>query len=168
MNEDVAVTEPELEPAIYFGAIVAGALSLLPYISLLFFIVYIVGALAAVWFAINKRGQFLTYKDGAKLGFLSVFYGVMGAVIVVDIIWQFFDYQLWQKQNSDFLLSILNLFASPSTLDAMKVGMAQNASKPFAWYVIIVQVIAGAICAAIFAAPSGLLGVKLFQGRAAR
>ena len=168
MNAEVTRTKPEIEPAIYFGAVVAGVLSILPYISLLFFIVYIAGALAAVWFATKKSEQFLTYKDGAKLGFLSVFYGVMGAVIVVDIIWQFFDYQLWQKQNGDFLLAIFNLFANPSTLDAMKVGMAQNASKPFAWYIIILQVIVGAICAAIFSAPSGVLGVKLFQPRAVR
>jgi hypothetical protein len=163
----VSRPKPELELAIYFGAIIAGGLSLLPYISLLFFVVYIVGALAAVWFAIKRSGQLLTYRDEAKLGFLSVFYGVMGAVVIADIIWQFFD-QLWQKQNGDFLFAIFNLFASPSTLDAMKMGMAQSASKAFAWYIIIFQVIVGAICAAIFAAPAGVLGVKLFQRSAAR
>jgi hypothetical protein len=50
----------------------------------------------------------------------------------------------------------------------MKMGMAQSASKAFAWYIIIFQVIVGAICAAIFAAPAGVLGVKLFQRSAAR
>jgi hypothetical protein len=94
----VSRPKPELELAIYFGAIIAGGLSLLPYISLLFFVVYIVGALAAVWFSIKRSGQLLTYRDGAQLGFLSVFYGVMGAVVIADIIWQFFDYQLWQNR----------------------------------------------------------------------
>jgi len=33
---------------------------------------YLVGAFAAVCYAVNKQGQFLTFKDGAELGLLGV------------------------------------------------------------------------------------------------
>jgi len=33
---------------------------------------YLVGAFAAVCYAVNKQGQFLTFKDGAEVGFLGV------------------------------------------------------------------------------------------------
>ena len=160
-------SKPELEPAIYVGAATAAIVSLLPYVNVFLITAYVIGALVAVWFAIRKRGQRLTYKDGAKLGFLSVFVGVVAAGIIFDIIWQVFEYQLWQKENAALMLGIFRRIVSPSTADTMSLAMAQNAEKPFAWYMFLVQLIAGAVFCGLFAVPSGLLGVKIFQGKSA-
>jgi hypothetical protein len=159
--------KPDLEAAMFAGAIAAAIISLLPYVNVVLITAYVIGALVAVWFAVKKQGQRLSYKEGAKLGFFSVFFGVTAAAAIFDIIWQVFDYQLWQKQNTAMMLAIFRSFASASTVDTMSVAMSQNAEKPFAWYIFVVQLIAGAIFSALFAMPSGLLGVKIFQPRAA-
>ena len=90
-----------------------------------------VGALVAVWYATAKGGQVLQFKDGAKLGFLSTFFGSMAAVVLVDLIWAFFDYQMWQRQNGELMLALFGSFASPTTLEVMKSAMAENATKAF-------------------------------------
>jgi hypothetical protein len=160
-------TKPELESAIYAGAIAAGIVTLLPYVNVFIITAYVVGALVAVWFATKKRAQQLRMKDAAKLGFLSTFFGIVAASVVVDIIWQFFEYQLWQKQNTALLLAICRSFFSDSTVDTMSLAMAQNAEKPFAWYVFLFQLIGAALFSALFAMPAGLLGRRLFQSRRA-
>ena len=168
MNADVALTKPDTEAALYAGAITTAIVYLLPYINDFILTPYLVGALIAVWYAVKKRGQILALKDGAKLGFLSTFFGGIASAVIFDIIWQFFDFQLWQKQNSEFMVAIVSVFAGPATIDTMKIGMAQNAGKPFSWYIIIFQLIGGLIFSGIFGSLFGLLGVKLFQGRTAR
>lgn len=156
-------TKPDLEGAIYAGAIATAVVTLLPWVNVLIIPAYLVGALVAVWFATKKRMQLLTLKDGAKLGFLSTFFGVIAASVLLDIIWQFFGYQLWQKQNTDLILALCRSFMSASTVETMALAMSQNAEKPFAWYMFLFQLIGAAIFAGLFGAPSGLLGVKLFQ-----
>lgn len=151
----------------FAGAIAAAIVSLLPYVNVFLITAYVIGALVAVWFAVRKQNQTLSYKDGAKLGFWSVFFGVIAAAALFDLIWQLSGYQLWQKQNSAMMLAIFRSFASSSTVDIMSAKMAENAEKPFAWYIFLVQVVGGAIFAALFAMPSGLLGVKIFQRKRA-
>lgn len=160
-------TKPDLEGAIFAGAIAAAVVSLLPYVNIFLITAYVVGALVAVWFAVKKQQQTLSYKDGAKLGFWSVFFGVTAAAAIFDLVWQVSGYQLWQKQNAAMMLAMFRSFASASTIDTMSVMMAQNAEKPFAWYIFLAQVIGGAIFAALFAMPSGLLGVKIFHRKRA-
>lgn len=150
----------DTEAALFAGAIATCVVALLPYVNVLMFPCYVIGAIVAVWFAISKRTQSLTSKEAAKLGFLSAFFGSMAAVVLADIIWQFFDYQLWQQQNSQFMVAIFRSFASQSTVDAVSAAMEQNAGKPFAWYMIIVQTIANAIMSGIFATVAGLLTRK--------
>ncbi len=48
------------------------------------------GALAAVWFAVRMRHDSLSFKDGAQLGFLSGFYGLLVASTIYNVIWQIF------------------------------------------------------------------------------
>jgi hypothetical protein len=166
MNEEVSVTKPDTEAALYVGAITTAIVYLLPYVNDFIITPYVVGTLVAVWYAVKRRGQILALKEGAKLGFLSTFFGGIASAIIFDIIWQFFDFQLWQKQNSEFMVTIFSAFASPAMIDTMKIGMAQNATKPFSWYIIIFQLIGGLIFSGIFGSLFGLLGVKIFQGRA--
>jgi hypothetical protein len=122
---------------------------------------YVIGAIVAVWFAISKRAQLLTSKESAKLGFLSAFFGSMAAVVIADIIWQFLDYQLWQRQNAQFMIAIFRAISSQATVDAVSTAMEQNAGKPFAWYMIIAQVIVNAIMAGIFGTVAGLITHKV-------
>ncbi len=161
--EPEVVGKPELEPSIYAGAIATFVVSLLPYINDFILPAYIAGGFVATWHALRKRHQILTYKNSAKLGFLSTFFGALAAAVVFDIIWQFFDFQLWQKQNGDLMIAIFRTFASPATVDAMSAGMAQNAGKPFAWYFIILQLAGGAIFAGTFGSLFGMLGEKIFR-----
>lgn len=166
MNDEVVSAKPDTEQALYWGAAAAAFVSLLPYVNLFLVPAYIAGAFTATRYASRRRQQFLTPKQGAKLGFLSTFFGTLAAGVIVDVIWQFFDFQLWQKENAALLLAIFRMFASPSTIDLMSLSMAQNASKPFAWYVIVLQVIVGGIFAGIFGSIFGLLGAKIFRPKA--
>jgi uncharacterized membrane protein len=165
---EITVTKPDIESALYAGAITTAIVYLLPYVNDFIITAYVVGALVAVWYAVKKRGQFLGFKEGAKLGFLSTLFGGIAAAIVFDIIWQFFDYQLWQKQNSDLMIAIFSSFAGPATIDIMKMKMAEQATKPFSSYTIIFQLIGGLILSGVFGSLFGLLGVKIFQRGVAR
>lgn len=165
MNSDVVPGKPEIESSIYVGAIATALVYLMPYVNDFLITAYVVGAFVAVWHAIRKRGQFLAGKDAAKLGFLCTFFGGLASAVVFDIIWQFLDLQLWQKQNSDLMVSIFSTFMSPASLDMMKMKMAEQAGKPFVWYTIILQVIGGLIFAGIFGSLFGLLARKIFGGK---
>mgnify|MGYP003694808755 CR=1 FL=1 len=54
------------------------------------------------------------------------------------------------KQNSDLMLGIVGSFAGPVTLDAMRDQFAQQAVKPFQWYIFLFQLIGNAIFCGIF------------------
>ncbi|MDQ6809469.1 MAG: hypothetical protein M3Z64_08630 [Verrucomicrobiota bacterium] len=168
---DAAVSpenKPDTETALYVGAAATFVVALLPYVNVLLLPSYVVGALVAVWFAMSVRRQPLNLKQGAKLGFLAALLGSIAAAVVFDIIWQFFDYQLWQHQNAQLMLAIFRSFASDRTMDAMTVAMAQNEGKVFQWYIVLVQVIAGAIFAGIFGSLAGMLGVVIFRKKMPR
>ncbi|HEY1583875.1 MAG TPA: hypothetical protein VGF73_12330 [Chthoniobacterales bacterium] len=157
------MAKAEMEGSLYAGAIATGIVSLLPYVNVFIFPAYVLGALVAVWFAVRQGGQILQYKDGAKLGFLSTFLGSMVAVLLVDLLWIFLDYQLWQRQNSALLLAIFRFFAKPVTVDMMRDAFAQQAAKPFQWYVLIFQLLGNAIFCGLFGTLFGVLGVKIFR-----
>lgn len=147
--------KPTTKSAVRFGTIVTALIALLPYISDFFITAYVLGALAAVWFAIRVRHESVSFQDGAQLGFLSGFYGLLAASAVYDLIWQVFNYQLWRIQNADRIFAL--------------VGNAlRDMFSPSIWILFTVQIVIAAICAGAFGAPSGILGVKLLQGRKAR
>ena len=62
------------------GTIVAAAVALLPYLNDFFITAYLAGAFAAVWFAIKVRRMRINFNEGAQLGFLSGFYGLLAAI----------------------------------------------------------------------------------------
>lgn len=111
----------------------------------------------------TRRGQSLQFKDGAKLGFLSTFLGSMVAVVLVDLIWVFFDYQLWQQQNEQFMLGIFRSFASAVTIDTMSAAVAEHQGKAFRWYLLVFQLLGNAVFCGMFGTLSGMLGVKIFR-----
>ncbi len=168
MSEPQITAKVETETSLYTGAIATLVIGLLPYVNVFILPAYVVGALVAVWHATAVRGQSLQFKDGAKLGFLSTFFGTLVAVVLVDLIWLFFDYQLWQRQNSQLMLAIFRSFAGPVTLDAMRDAFAQQEVKPFQWYLFFVQVLVNAFFCGIFGALSGLVAVKIFRPRSTR
>lgn len=155
--------KPDIEPSIYAGAIATVAIALLPYVNIFVLPAYVVGATVAVWHAVFRRGQMLQFKDGARLGFLSTLFGSIAAVVVIDLIWVFFDYQLWQSQNQEFLLGIFRSFARPSTIEAMRDAFAQNEAKIFRWYILLLQAVVNIVFCGIFGTLSGLLAVKIFR-----
>ena len=161
MTTEAGEQKANAERAIYAGAIATAVVALLPYINVLLFPAYAIGAAVGVWFAVKKLSQALTPKQAAKLGFLSAFFGSMAAVVLADMIWMFFDYQLWERQNAQFMIAIFRSLASQETVDAMSTAMEQNAGKPFAWYMIIVQVIVNAIMSGIFGTVAGLITNKM-------
>lgn len=137
------------------GAAVTAGIALLPYIEDFFITAYVVGALAAVWFVLRSRRYTLSLNDGAQIGFRGGFYGVLAASSIYDVVWQLFNYRLWEIRNAD---RIVALFAD----------MARGAFSPSAWFLITLQIVIAAICAGVFGAPSGMLAVKIFQRRTAR
>ena len=167
MPEALAPVSPEPDNALYAGALATAVVGLLPYVNVFIVPAYVVGALVAVRYATMARGRSLLFKDAAQLGFLSTFLGTLCAAVLVDLIWLFFDYQLWQRQNSDLMLAIFRSFAGPVTIDAMRDAFAQQAVKPFQWYIFIVQVIVNAIFCGIFGTLGGIIAVKIFHPRSA-
>ena len=154
MSAATASIRDELKPAMYVGIAVTTIIALLPFLNDFFVTSFVVGALAAVWFAVRKNRQHLSQQEGGQLGFLSGFYGLLAANGLYDFIWQFLHYELWQVKNADRLLSILG-------------GMLHDVFSPSAWIVMIYQIVFGAILAGIFGAPAGLLWLKLLQRRTA-
>jgi hypothetical protein len=90
----------------------------------------------------------------------------MVAVVLADLIWLFFDYQLWQHQNAQLLLAIVGSFAGPVTIDTMRDAFAQQEVKPFQWYLFFFQLLGNAILSGLFGVPAGLLAAKIFRPRA--
>jgi len=141
------------EPAVRIGTAVTAVIALLPYVSDFFITAHFFGALAAVWFAVRKERKHISPTDGARLGFLSGFYGLLVASAIYDLIWEILNYQLWRVQNLDCIIEI--------SAEAMR-----NALSPSIWFIITIQIIVAAICAGAFGAPSGILGAKIFRHRA--
>ncbi len=160
--------KPDTEASVYAGAIATGLVGLLPYVNIFVLPAYVVGAMVAVWHAVRHRDQVLQFKDGAKLGFLSTFLGSMVAVVLVDLIWVFTDYQLWQRQNGQLLLALFRSFASPATIEAVSASLAENQAKLFRWYMLLLQMLGNAFFCGIFGTLFGLLGVKIFRPRTIR
>jgi hypothetical protein len=152
MDAKTEAPKPDLRRSIYVGTFVTAVVALLPCVSDMFITAYLTGAFAAVWFAIRRKRQLLTFKDGADLGFRSGFYGLLAASTIYDVIWQFCRYPLWQIQNADRMLAMLG-------------GMVRDAFSPAAWIVITFQIIAVAIFAGAFGAPAGILAVKILRRR---
>lgn len=69
-----------------------------------------------------------------------------------DLIWQILHYQLWRIQNADRMIALFS-------------DILGDAFNPSVWFLLTLQIVTAAICAGAFAAPSGILGVKLFQPR---
>lgn len=137
--------------AVRVGTVVTTLIALLPYITDFFLTAFVLGALVAVWFAVRIHHESLSFREGARLGFLSGFYGLLAASAIYDLIWKVGHYQLWQIQNADRMLILLS-------------DMVHDAFSPSAWLLITLQIVIAAICAGAFGAPSGVLGVRLFQG----
>ena len=161
-NDQVAAT-PDTENSLYLGALATAVVSLLPYINVFIVPAFIIGAVVAVWHAAKRRERALRYQEGAKLGFLSTFFGTLVAAILVDLVWLFFDYQLWQRQNSQLMLAIFASFMKPATLDAVRDQFAQQEAKPFQWFLLLFQLIGNAIFCGIFGTLSGVVAVKIFR-----
>jgi hypothetical protein len=137
------------------GAAVTAVIALLPHISDFFITAYVAGALAAVWFAVRRRGYTLSVEDGAQVGFRSGFYGLLAAGSIYDVVWQLFDYRLWEIRNADRIMALIG-------------DMLRDAFSPSVWLLITLQIIIAAICAGAFGAPSGILAVKIFRRRTGR
>jgi disulfide bond formation protein DsbB len=139
-----------LRSATRVGTIVAAVIALLPYLNDFFITAYLAGAFAAVWFAIRIRHASIHFKEGAQLGFLSGFYGLLAASGIYDFVWQTLHYRLWKVENAERTFALLG-------------EMLENLFRPSFWLLLGLQIILAAICAGAFGAPAGLLAVKLFQ-----
>lgn len=67
--------------------------------------------------------------------------------------------------SAQLMLGLFRAFASPATIDVMTDAFAQNAAKSFAWYLIIIQLIANGIMAGIFGTLAGLITAKALRSR---
>ena len=141
-----------MEPAVRVGATIAAVIALLPYLNDLLITAFVAGALGGVWFASRRQENELSLSEGARIGFLSGFYGLLAASAIYDLLWQIFQYQLWRVRNLDRVIAL--------SADAFK-----SVFSPSTWFVVTLQIIVAAICAGAFGAPSGLLGVKIFSRR---
>jgi hypothetical protein len=140
---------PQLRPALTVGVALTAALALLPYLRDFFVIARVVGALAAVAFALRWSRARLEPKVGAQLGFNTAFYGTLLASGIYDLVWKVFHFQLWKVENMDLIFGLF-------------VESVRDWLTPSFWVALIMQIVFSAIFAGIFGAPAGLLGVKWF------
>jgi hypothetical protein len=105
-------------------ALVAASIALLPRITDFFITAYLAGAFAAVWFAIRVRHTPIHFKEGAQLGFLSGFYGVLAATGIYDFVWQVLNYRLWKIENADRIFGFLG-------------QMLENLFRPSFWLLLV-------------------------------
>jgi hypothetical protein len=139
-----------LHSATRVATLVAAAIALLRHLSDFFITAYLAGAFAAVWVAIKIHHTLINFKEGAQLGFLSGFYGLLAASGIYDFVWQLLQYRLWKIENIDRTFRLLG--------EALG-----NLFHPSFWLLLILQILLAAICAGAFGAPAGILAVKLFQ-----
>jgi hypothetical protein len=151
MNADGAPGAYWVKHPVYVGATVTALISVIPRLDAFAIVGMVLGPLAATWLAAKTR-KAVDFNEGANIGFSSVFYGLLAATSIHDIVWHIYGYRLWRIQNLDRLL---DWFAE----------MLHNTISPFSWIVITVQIITTAICAGIFGAPAGILGVRIFRRR---
>ena len=95
-------------------------------------------------------------------------FGSLVAVVLVDLIWLFFDYQPWQRENSQLMLAIFRSFAGPVTAGCDARCLRASGSEAFQWYFFLVQVLVNAFSCGIFGTLSGLVALKSFRPRTAR
>ena len=148
--QPTAAPKVDLRPGIYVGATVSALLLLLPYVKLVFIPAYVLGPLAGVWFELRCRERRLDFTQGALLGFYSAFYGTVAAIALNQVAVRFVDEQLWRFEN---------IYRLPPLL----ASKGLDSDTPSGWYLLMVQIVITAIFAGAVGAPSGMLGVKLFQ-----
>ena len=138
------------QPGVRVGTAVTAIIAVLPWLSDFFITAYVLGALAGVWFAVRWQDQEVTFKEGARIGYLSGFYGLLAASGIYDLVWQLLHYPLWEIANAERLLTFC-------------AGLVGDMFHLSFWLLLTLQILVVAICAGAFAAPAGILGVKLFR-----
>lgn len=161
---DVA-RQPERErasaTAIYVGAMVTTLFTLTPYLSALAFPGYLAGAAVAVWYRASVQRKAMVPKEAAKAGLYSSFLGGAVAVVIFDVIWQIWDYQIGERQNSQLILAIMGLAANKEFLELAANSLEQSVSKTFDVLVLPFQLISTAVLAGIFGTISGFVSSKV-------
>jgi len=140
----------DLKPGIYIGAGISALLLLLPYLNEVFLPAFVLGPIAGVWFELRRCSRHLNFTHGAMLGFSSAFYGTLAAIALDQIARRFFSEQLWRFEN---------IYRLPPLL----AGKGLDSDTSAGWYQLLFQITIVAIFAAAIGAPSGMLGLKLFQ-----
>jgi hypothetical protein len=153
-------TDRDLSVAIYAGAVVTALLTLLPYVSALVFPAYLAGAAVTVWYRLLRQEKPLLLGEAAKLGLYSTFLGGAVAVVVFDVVWQIWDYQIGERQNSQLILGIIGLVANKEFLELAANSLEQSASKSFEAFVIPFQFVSTAVLSGIFGTIFGLVACK--------
>lgn len=121
------------------GAIVSAVVTLLPFVRVFVIPAYVVGPFVAIWYGATEGRQMLNCKQGAKIGSLSAFYGVVSARLIYDLIWQFAGFRLWQTQDSEMMVTLVRLFADQRTIDRTFAAVQLAADQPFVWYTFVIS-----------------------------
>jgi ABC-type thiamin/hydroxymethylpyrimidine transport system permease subunit len=102
-------------------------------------------------------------KEAAKAGLYSSFLGGAVAVVIFDVIWQIWDYQIGERQNSRLILAIMGLAANKEFLELAANSLEQSVSKTFDVLVLPFQLISTAVLAGIFGTISGFVSSKIMS-----
>jgi hypothetical protein len=157
--------ELDIEIPVCVGAVAAAVCSLLPYVSLFVLPSYFLGSLVGVRYFVSSRRESVPLKEGAKLGFYATLLGNGVAIIIFDVVWQAFDYQIGGRQNADLTVALLRSVLSPGTVGLVSDSLEQSLNQPFAWHMALFQIIGALIFAGAFGSLSGLLSAKLIRVR---
>ncbi len=139
-----------LRLGIHVGAAVTALLLISPYVQAVVAPAYILGPIVGTWILIWHRGQSLDYSDGARVGFLSSFYGSVAAIALHHLARRAEELEIWSIEN----LYLLPPLLADLGLEGESVGD---------WYLWMAQLVILTIVAGALGAPSGVLGVKLFS-----
>lgn len=156
---------PDFEAAVCAGAVATVVLTLAPYLSALVFPGCIGGAAVAVWYRVSVQTRSLQFKEAAKLGMYSTFVGTVVVTIIFDVVWQIWDYQIGERQNSQLLLALIGLVANREFVELAATSLAESGRRSFEVFILFFQLVGSFFLAGVFGTASGLMACKVMKSR---
>lgn len=149
--------------------ILAGAgfitcVSLIPFASLTCCLPSILGGLLATFLYSSKLDGPMEMSKGITIGLLTCLLGGIAAVVIIDLIWMTFDYQIGADSMSGMMMQLGELLGEEAA-EQMSEAMEMAAEQALNPATIAMQLASAAFISAVGGLISGSLGVALFKGR---
>ena len=139
------------------GATVILILGLVPYTAITLVLPTIAGAIFSVWYYRSKLRNTLRNNQGAKLGFYTAMSGNFVSLVMYNVVWVCFNYQIGAEQANNILINIGEWVGGTRLRDAVEQSILSQAQSSLTISTLICQLVFAAIMSGIFGAGTGAL-----------